>query len=117
MDITRYKNVSNLTSEYDVQTISAYIPKIEDLDFKRGYIVRYFIQKANDDNSVIYEVSSNDISKYANNPFFKTVSLNWRLVGSADEIKESNFKSVKLASQKMKALQLYLPNFLQFYQK
>ena len=46
--------------------------------------------------------------------FFLNVKLNWRLNGSIEQIKESNSKSVGLASDTMKTISLYLPNKLQF---
>ena len=115
MGITRYKKIIDLPSDYNLKKINTYIPVIEEYDYKRGYVSRYFVQKSNDINSSIYEVDSKTFSSLNNNSFYATITLNWRLIGTQEEIKESNFKSVKLASQKMKAILTYLPNYLQFY--
>lgn len=117
MSTERYTNIANLNSDFKNQKIPAYIPELNDFDYKRGFVIRYFVQKSNDNSAPIFEVSSDDLSKYSNNSFFKTIGLDWRLIGSDEEIRESNFKSVKLASQKMPAIQLYLPNLLQFRKK
>jgi hypothetical protein len=115
MDIARYKTIVKLPSEYNFKKINTYIPVIQEYDYKLGYVSRYFVQKTNDVNSTIYEVDSKTFSNLNNNSFYTTITLNWRLVGTQEQIKESNFKSVKLASTNMKAILTYLPNYLQFY--
>ena len=115
MDIGRYKNIIDLPSDYNLKKINTYIPVIEEYDYKRGYISRYFVQKSNDTNSTVYEIDSKTFSNLSSNSFYITITLNWRITGTQEQIKESNFKSVKIASQKMKAIITYLPNLLQFY--
>jgi len=115
MDITRYKKIIDLPSDYNLKKINTYIPVIEEYDYKRGYISRYFVQKSNDTNSTVYEVDSKTFSNLSSNSFYITITLNWRITGTQEQIKESNFKSVKLASQNMKSILTYLPNYLQFY--
>lgn len=115
MDIGRYKKIVELPSDYNFEKINTYIPVINDYDYRRGYILRYFVQKTNDINSIIYEVDSKTYSSLSSNTFYTAITLNWRLVGTLEQIKESNFKSVKLASANMKSILIYLPNYLQFY--
>ena len=43
-------------------SISAYLPVLKDVDYRRGFVKRYFIQKTNDKSSPIYEISSNTSS-------------------------------------------------------
>lgn len=95
------------------QTIRAYMPEPTYNDFRKGYIVRYFIQRINDDNALIYEVNDTDYLKFSLDPFYNAVNIDWRLTGSEEVIKESNSKSVKYGSKKMKSLIFYLPNYLQ----
>ena len=95
-------------------TIRTYIPTPEYSDFRRGYIVRYFIQQFNDDNAIIYEINENDYKTFLLNDFYNVVNIDWRLTGREENIKLSNEKSVKLGSKKMKSLMFYLPNYLQF---
>jgi hypothetical protein len=66
-------------------------------------------------SSLSNSFKSSSFSNLSNNSFYTTITLNWRLVGTQEQIKESNFKSVKLASTNMKAILTYLPNYLQFY--
>jgi hypothetical protein len=115
MNSDRYKNIVKLPLQYRQVTVVTTLPSPTDFDYKRGYITRYFLQKANDFNSPIYEVKQSAIMKYAGNPFYTVVSLDWRLVGTKEEIKNSNSASLRLASVKMPKIQLYLPNLLQFH--
>lgn len=117
MDIDRYKDIVNLESEFNQIKITTYIPTPIDEDYKRGYITRYFVQKANDKNSVIYEIRKNTISKFSNNSFYTIVSLDWKIKGDPIEVKKSNSISVRIASQTIPKIQLYLPNLLQFHKK
>lgn len=100
--------------EFKTLSIKPFIPEPDDSDYKRGYITRYFVQKVNDTNSTIYEVSEFNFNRITMNSFYLTTKLNWRITGSVEEVKESNFKSVKLTSKHMPKLMMYLPNYLQF---
>ena len=117
MDMDRYKELLGTPSDYNLDSVVPYLPNPKDIDYQRGYIRRYFIQKANDINSPIYEISTSDINSYKNTFYYVTVSLDWRLVGTPDEVKKSNSESIRIASQTIPKIQLYLPNLLQFYKK
>lgn len=96
------------------KTIRTHVPSPTYVDFRRGYIVRYFIQQINDTNSIIYEISESDYNKFTSDVFYSAVNIDWRLSGTMENIKSSNEKSVKLGSKKIKSLIFYLPNYLQF---
>ena len=116
MDNDRYKEIANSQS-YIIGDVTAFIPTITDNQYKRGYIERCFIQKANDSSSNIFEVSPNEINKYKNNPFYIQTKLDWRISGEPNEVKKSNAVSLQLASNDIPKIQLYLPNLLQFHKK
>lgn len=111
----RYKTItgSNL-ADFNLPTIHTYVPSPTEMDYKKGYITRYFIQKSNDNTGYIYEIGVVDYNKFASSPFFKQLALDWRIMGSDDEIKQSNSKSVQIAMNKIPSIHLYLPNLLQF---
>ena len=111
--IGRYKKIANNLDKFSSDIIS-FVPSPSESDYKKGYITRYFIQKANDSNSLIYEVSKDSYPNFISNLLFVNTTLDWRIVGDDTDIKKSNSESVRLASQKMNKLQLYLPNLLQF---
>ena len=96
------------------KSIKTHVPSPTENDFKKGYVTRYFAQKANDPSSYVFEINKDEYGNLVSNPFFLNVKLNWRLNGSIEQIKESNSKSVSLASDTMKTISLYLPNKLQF---
>jgi len=100
----------------ETMRIRTYVPSISDRDLKRGYITRHFVRKLNDDGSYIFEVDVDELSRIESFPTYLTVSLDWRLTGTEREIIESNKRSVKQASNRIKTIPLYLPNFRQFSQ-
>lgn len=129
MSNTRYKELTkNKFSTLNI-TISAHIPIPTESDYTKGYVIRYFTQKTNDKNSVIYEISSNEFSRLNSSITYVTTSLRWRIKGPIDPtydengkmtnkgVKLSNKTSIKLSSAVIKTLNLYLPNLIQFFNK
>jgi hypothetical protein len=118
MGISRIEYHELLTSEnkplIKTQTIKSHIPTPTYQDYRQGYIVRYFIQRINDNDALIYEVNETDYLRFSLDEFYNAVNIEWRLIGGEDAIKDSNSKSVKLGSKKMKNLIFYLVNYLQF---
>lgn len=94
--------------------IKTFIPKPNYLDYRRGYIIRYFIQRFNDKDATIYEVNSKQYEKYSTDNFWNAISLEWRISGTYDEIEKSNRASLRVASKKMEAILYHLPYYLQF---
>jgi hypothetical protein len=120
INITKYKNLTQDTAQSNglyTSRVSTYVPSPTESDFKRGYIIRYFAQKANDESSYVFEVDKDKYAELVTNPFFVTVKLNWRLTGTVEQIRESNSKSVIFATNELKSISLYLPNKLQFYKR
>jgi hypothetical protein len=117
MDINRYSEILEIQPEYNKVKIVSHIPEPIDLDYKRGYIVRYFLQKSNDTNGLIFEIKKSSVDKFSDNPFYTIVGLDWRITGSTADIKKSNGASVRIASETIPKLALYLPNLLQFHKK
>lgn len=118
MDIKRFNEISsNKQLAYKEKSISPHIPTPIDSDYERGYIQRYFIQKANDTESRIIEVDYLGFRKFSGNPFWTAIVIDWRIKGTDEQIKDSNSKSIKLHFQKIPKLGIYLPNLLQFKQK
>jgi hypothetical protein len=115
IEVSRYNRLKMRDlSDFKQTPIKTFVPEPIEFDYKRGYIIRYFAQKTNDFNYPIFEVSDFTFNILIDNPFYRVVKLKWRLSGNTDEIKDSNFKSVKLVSKDMPNLMMYLPNYLQF---
>ena len=113
----RYSKILKKGEEFDLPKIVAYIPQPSEKDYKRGYIVRYFAQKANDKSAPIYEISKGLYGKLSNISYYTVTFLDWRLTGSPKEIKKSNSVSIRIAANDIYKIGLYLPNLLQFHQK
>jgi hypothetical protein len=112
--IDKFNKVFPNFNEFKIDSIKTYVPKQSELDYTRGYITRYFVQKVNDVNSYIYETNSSNFSEYTSNTYFRTTKLDWKISGMIDEVKLLNEKSIRFASSNMKSLKFYLPNLLQF---
>lgn len=126
-DINRYKKISKKPFGRPVKSIKTYVPKPTDIDYQKGFIQRYFIQKTNDNLSPIYEVDVASFRYYKGKPTHKGVTLKWRISGPLQtsydnegkivdrRVDESNRIAIKLVSDRMPNLKLYLPNLLQFH--
>ena len=117
MNIDRYTEISKLGFQFEPKILSAHIPTPNEMDYERGYIVRYFIQKANDTQSRITEVDYIGYSKFVENAFYSTLSLDWKIKGTDEQIRECNFKSIKTGIDRIPLIQSYLPNLVQFKKK
>jgi hypothetical protein len=111
---TRYIDIHKNLSEFDLPEIIPHIPTPTDSDYKRGYIKRYFIQKSNDVDSYIFEINSDGFTQYSINPYFKIVSILWKISGNGNEISDANGKSIKIGNKTIPSLYKYLQNPLQF---
>ena len=114
-NIFRYSELAmNMQISTTLPNVLAYIPEITEDDYSIGYVDRYFVQKANDDNSPITEIAQNQQNEIANDSYYKMVGIKWRLIGTPQEIMDSNKASIALVNSEMKNLKLYLSNLLQF---
>lgn len=125
--VDKYNELTNQKHSFNNIRVQTHIPTPGEIDYKRGYITRFFCQKSNDKGSPIYEVSSIQFSKYLSNPFYRLVSLDWRIKGPKEtqyskdgnildkSVSESNRIAIELVSTEIPNLKLYLPNLLQFY--
>jgi hypothetical protein len=113
MDIERFNAIFLDKSSYELVEIRPFAPTPSEGDYEVGYITRYFVQRIADE-SIIFEINDRTYSSCFNNPFFKTVNLDWKISGDASEIKEANKKSLKLASETLPTIELYLPYLLQY---
>ena len=122
-----YKDITNNSKLFEVNIPQTIVPNPNDDDYKVGFIVRYFVQKRNDENAHIFEVNQNEYQKLKNNPHWKVMDLKWRIKGpqtatykmdgNIDDkgVTNSNKASITRASYSLKNIALYLPNILQFY--
>tara|TARA_B000000475_G_C15996247_1_gene447007 strand:+ start:704 stop:1189 length:486 start_codon:yes stop_codon:yes gene_type:complete len=127
--VTSYKRILNKSDEqFKSIKIVQHKPELSDKDYKTGVIKRYFIQKSNDRNSPIYEVSRRESSKYTKSTRYNLAIINWVISGGdtykiTDDItqpltpKDQNALSIASVSDVIPNLNMYLPNLLQYYKK
>lgn len=92
----------------------AFIPNPTEMDYKKGYVDRFFIQKINDTNASITEINASEVKDVLSNGYHNFVKVMWKISGKEEEIKMINKKSIKLVYKEMPKLLFYLPNLLQF---
>ena len=124
-----YKNLIRNSEKFNLQIPQTSIPTPTAQDYQLGFLYRYFLQKANDENAYVYEVSEEIYNSYDPNPFWNKVMVKWRITGTAEPIYENNSKlkdcgiinsnkaALGIASLQIKNISLYLPNLLQFYKR
>jgi hypothetical protein len=117
ISIYDYKRL-NENNEFFVEfEFNTHAPHPIEKDYIVGYILRYFIQKANDENGYIFEINESSFIDFIENPFYTAVQLTWRIKGTANEVMDSNKKSINISYERMPSLKLYLPNLLQFHKE
>jgi len=120
-DLIRDKEIFSLTPPKTI------VPIPSNDEYAAAYIVRYFIQRANDDSGFVYEISEPEYENYFENPYWITATMRWRISGPLDVVYDMNGKlidkgviasnkaSLSIISLKIKNISLYLPNIKQFY--
>ena len=79
----QYNSLLNKAQLYiDGSKIEQYAPKISAKDYQLGVIKRYFIQKANDKNSPIFEISKRTAPKYRENPLYNLFDSSCSILSS-----------------------------------
>ncbi len=110
------------------ERIRASVPKPTEKDYKRGYVKRYFVQKANDNRAPITEVSATKFAQIVTNAFYKQVKLRWRIVGPLNDYEDdegnlkkgvytSNKRSIEEHLKIMPSLKNRLVHLEEFHQK
>jgi hypothetical protein len=117
VSIYDYNKVNKNNGLFNQTKFKTYAPNPIEKDYIVGYIMRYFIQRANDENGHIFEIDRLYFTDFIENPFYTAVQLNWRIKGTAEEVINSNKKSINISYERMPALKLYLPNLLQFHKE
>jgi hypothetical protein len=117
MNINRFNKLVELPTEFSKSDIKPSVAIPTKNDYALGYIVRYFTQKVNDKGAPVIEIDRRTFASLIDNTFYTSVDLDWAISGDENKVKEMNFNSVKYAAETLLAVQLYLPNFLQFYKK
>lgn len=113
----------------DVASLNEFFPSPSDEDYRKGFINRFFAQRANDKNSPVFEIDTKTFTRISQQPDYTTVVIRWRISGSLEKqfdndnniidfgVKESNKRALKLNFNVMPGLKYRIVNYLQFYKK
>ena len=96
---SQYSNIKGLKRE---NYPSNYSLKLKDSDYSDGSIQRYFIQKANDVNSKIHEISKEDFSK--NLTLYNKIMIDWTISGAKEDAVLENLENIADAEQAFKGI-------------
>ena len=112
---------------YSLDFPKTIVPSPQTLDYENGFIERYFAQRANDSNAFVFEINLEEYNGLSTNPYWSVDKMRWRLNGPIDSVyssngllvdvgvRSSNLASISITSEKIKNIDLYLINPLQFY--
>jgi hypothetical protein len=113
----------------DTASLNEFFPSPSDENYRKGYITRFFAQRANDKNSPVFEIDTKTFTRISQQPDYTTVVIRWRISGSLEKefdndnniidfgVRESNKRALKLNFNVMPALKYRIVNYLQFYKK
>jgi hypothetical protein len=122
-----YKDIAKNIENFTLQIPKTVIPIPTEFHYDNGFIRRYFIQKTNDSNGFVFEVSEEVHDELRNNPFWKVADLKWRITGPKETVYNqkgelsdigveiTNKQIINLTSKTIRNISLYLPNLLQFH--
>lgn len=122
-----YKDVAKHIDKFTIKKPATIIPKPSTNDYDDGFIERFFVRVAFDNNGFVYEVNEKTFDNYSKNTLWITERMFWRIVGPLTEVYDnngviidkgvinSNKASISIASLKIPNISLYLPNLLQFH--
>jgi hypothetical protein len=75
---------------------------VTDKDYTKGFVVRYFVKKANDINAQIFEISKADFNK--NLTLYDKTKFNWIISGVKEDVLLGNLKTIKLKARQFKGI-------------
>lgn len=93
--LTLHNNTQVVSSNF-ILPISFY-PQPNNEDYKRGYMMRYFIKRRNADFTTIKEISKSDYELFNSNlnvdtNLYVVISLNWKITGPLyDDFRDKNY--------------------------
>ena len=99
MNILQKSNIKGLNRE---NYPSNSIPDITEKDYNTGSITRYFVQKANNINAEVFEISKADFNK--NLTLYEKTSFSWIILGIKEEVLSENLKTITDIEKQFKGI-------------
>lgn len=122
-----YDNLIKSNSLSSIQIPKTFLPTPSDSDYSDGFINRYFIQKANDKISPVFEINKSTYNDFLSNPLWSKVQLKWKIKGDLEPVfnekgvlidigvRNSNLNEIAKNQKTIPPLKSYLTNPIQFY--
>jgi len=99
---TLYSQYTKIRSSNRENYPSSYKPQLKDSDYSDGSIQRYFIQKANDVNAQVLEISEEDFNK--NLTLYNKIMIDWTISGAKEDAVLQNLENIADAEQTFKGI-------------
>jgi len=96
---SQYTNIKTIDRENYPSNIT---PDITEKDYNTGSITRYFVQKANDKNALVYEISESDFNK--NLTLYNKTSFSWVILGIKEDVIRQNTITIENQEQNYKGI-------------
>ena len=75
---------------------------VTDKDYTKGFVVRYFVKKANDINAKVFEISKADFNKKLT--LYDKTKFNWIISGIKEEVLLENLKTMDFKEKQFKGI-------------
>ena len=75
---------------------------VTDKDYTKGFVIRYFVKKANDINAQVFEISKADFNK--NLTLYDKTKFNWIISGIKEEVLLENLKTMSFKEKQFKGI-------------
>ena len=75
---------------------------VTDKDYTKGFVIRYFVKKANDINAQVFEISKADFNK--NLTLYDKTKFNWIISGIKEEVLLGNLKTMSFKEKQFKGI-------------
>ena len=75
---------------------------VTDKDYTKGFVIRYFVRKANDINAQVFEISKADFNK--NLTLYDKTKFNWIISGIKEDVIRQNTRTIKAEERRYKGI-------------
>ncbi len=101
----------------EVHPPRSYVPRPDEEDYQRRWIMRQFVRKVNDISAPILEVDENQFAALEGRDYYLTTSIRWSIYGDRKTVEQSNLKVLQIADHEIPGMINRLPNLLQYWRE
>ena len=101
-DFDLYEQYTNIkSSNREIYPLN-YKVELKDDDYSTGLIQRYFIQKGNDINAKVFEISEEDFNK--NLTLYNKIKFEWIISGTKEDVRRQNTITIRNTERNFKGI-------------